>query len=268
MNGCPRSIAHGYRWSCLHCKPFLFPFKWKLLQATPDSLRNTHENSRGGDAVQETQPHFPSKSMPPSRKRQHSTAGPTQAPLPCVALHADCCPAGPPTLTPRKTLGNVGMATCFISGHLAALRDQHKAASYFDILLQAACSSLCHPFPPDYAVSAWSWHLWFLRSQPWHCRTREHLAGVSNLLPLTTLSSRYSANWATTCPCSFRVSRLSLISVCKYFPSHPPTSSPAELRSFHEISGIYLPKPRARRKTFRKLLLSAKACSWPNSSSK
>lgn len=49
---------------------------------------------------------------------------------------------------------------------------------------------------------SWSWHPWFLRSQPWRCRTRKHLAGVSNLLALTTLPSRYSANWTTTCPCS------------------------------------------------------------------
>lgn len=98
---------------------------------------------------------------------------------------------------------------------------------------------------------SWSWHPWFLRSQPWRCRTRKHLAGVSNLLALTTLPSRYSANWATTCPCSFCVRRLPLVGVCKHFPSHPPTSSPAEVRSFHEILGFHLPA-RSKAEDFQK----------------
>lgn len=197
---------------------------------------------------------------------QHCTPHTGPSVLHCSAHRLlPCWAANTPTLSPRKTLGNAGMATCFISGHLAALRDQHESASYFDICWrQHAARSVIHFLLAKLWVSAWSWHLWFLRSQLWHCRTREHLAGVSNLLPVSTLSSRYITSWATTCPYSFCVSRLPLVSICKYFPSHPSTSSPAEPRSFHEILGFHLPTLRAK----QKLLLSAKTCSWPNSSSK
>lgn len=222
MNGCHRSIARSYRWFCLHWKPFLFPFKWRLLQATPDSLWNTHENSRGGDAVQETQPHFPSKSVPPQQEAAAQHCRPHTGPS---VLHRSVCRLLPYWAANTHNQENPGKRRHDHMLHLRSFSSQ--LFWYFAVgSKQLALSPIS-----SWLSCSWSWHPWFLRSQPWRCRTRKHLAGVSNLLALTTLPSRYSANWAMTCPCSFCVRRLPLVSVCKHFPSHPPTSSPAEVRS-------------------------------------
>lgn len=154
----------------------------------------------------------------------------------CLAPHA----ASLLELTPGKHRHGHVLHEPFSSS-----RNQHKAASYFDILLYRARSLLCHPLPPGQA--AWSWQLWFLRSQPWHHRTCECLDAVSSL-PWLLCHPDTKANGMTE--------QLLVLasSACVDFPLTSTclsTSSPAEETGFHKTSNFHLGIPTARQKTFR-----------------
>lgn len=195
-----------YKGLCLDCRAFLFPFKLRLPQATRVCEILVRTAARGGDAVQETQPHFPSKNMPPSTKRQQlcrreQPRASSFSPAPPGSLHS--CPAE--THPGEKPRENTGTASCFTS-HLAALETNVKQP----VILTCGCTAhslLCHPFPPGEAhgLSAWSRQLWFLGSQPLHHRAHECSEGVSSLSrPLCHPDINANGkNWATAWTYSF-----------------------------------------------------------------
>lgn len=163
--------------------------------------------------------------------------------------HSPLCPSCPAPhaaslleLTPGKHRHGHVLHEPFSSS-----RNQHKAASYFDILLYRARSLLCHPLPPGQAV--WSWQLWFLRSQPWHHRTCECLDAVSSL-PWPLCHPDMKANGMTE--------QLLVLagSACVDFPSPAPIRQPAHqqrrlvftrLRTF---SLVYLQQDRRPSESF------------------
>lgn len=99
--------------------------------------------------------------------------------LPALLGPLHSCPAD--THPREKPRGNTGMDMCFKS-HLAALETPMMQPAILTCCCRAH-SSPYHPFPPGKAgrLSAWSWQLWFLTSQPSHQRTCECLEEVSSL---------------------------------------------------------------------------------------
>lgn len=97
---------------------------------------------------------------------------------------------------------------------------------------------------------SWSWHRGFSEVSPdaaGHANTWLESA-ICSLWPLCHPDTVQTEQRLVPAAC---VRRLPLVGVCKHFPSHPPTSSPAEVRSFHEILGFHLPA-RSKAEDFQK----------------
>lgn len=127
--------------------------------------------ARGGDAVQETQPHFPLKNMPPSTKRQQLR----RREQPRASSFSSALPGSPhscPAEThPReKPRENTGMASCFAS-HLAVLETNVKQP----VIL--ACGCTAHT-----ACSV----IHFLLAKPMGYRHGASSCGFSEVSPCTT----------------------------------------------------------------------------------
>lgn len=149
MSSCCRSTARGYNRLGLDWRSFLFPFKQGLPQATLDSLSNTCENSSKGRRCGPRNPTtFPLEEHAPL---QEASVAELQRAAPYRPLLA--CPAGLPAQLPCRN-SPPGKAQGkrrhdhVLHEPFSSFRNQYEAASYFDLLLYSARSSLCHPFPP------------------------------------------------------------------------------------------------------------------------
>lgn len=120
----------------------------------------------------------------------------------CLAPHA----ASLLELTPGKHRHGHVLHEPFSSS-----RNQHKAASYFDIFLYRARSSLCHPLPPGQAAPACV-ELTAVVSQKSALTPQDMWAlGCSQQPALAALPSRYEGkrhDRATPRPCRFCMCRL------------------------------------------------------------
>lgn len=115
------------------CSPLNEGYLWPRLTACEILVSIA---AREGDAVQETQPHFPLKNMPLSRKHQQLSyrEQPHTSPFLLALLGSpNCCLAETHAWkTPRE---DIGMATCFMS-HLAALGTNTKQP----VILTCCCT--------------------------------------------------------------------------------------------------------------------------------
>lgn len=130
MSMCCRSTACGYKRLSLSVPLQTDATSGLTWQSVKTLVRIA---ARGGDVVQETQPHFPLKNMPPSRMHQQLSC--REQPHTLLA-----CPAALPAQlscrnSPQGKAQGKYRHGCVLQEPFSSFRNSYEAASYLDLLL-------------------------------------------------------------------------------------------------------------------------------------